>query len=194
MVMWLNVPLPPCFKGTVMKNVLQSLEKTGSSFWRRDSRTHTCACLYRPACTERCWATFNKKRLFVPGTVVIPIIYWPLSNQLRVSSVSLCEYFQFASQKPPTAHTHTQNDALTTWSSHFSDVITCFCRTRKTKNTSVLMLTCCAEARTLLHNNRLTFVHSLAVTSHNERIDVFWARFTHRTLSIFSVTHFTMVM
>lgn len=33
MVMWLKVPRSPCFKGTVMKNVVQSLEKAGSSFW-----------------------------------------------------------------------------------------------------------------------------------------------------------------
>lgn len=32
-MIWLNVPRPPCFKGTVMKNVVQSLENTGSSFW-----------------------------------------------------------------------------------------------------------------------------------------------------------------
>lgn len=35
MVMWLKVPRSPCFKGTVMKNVVQSLEKAGSSFWWR---------------------------------------------------------------------------------------------------------------------------------------------------------------
>lgn len=39
MVMWLNVPRPPCFKGIVMKKVLQSLENTGSSFWGKKRQT-----------------------------------------------------------------------------------------------------------------------------------------------------------
>lgn len=34
-MIWLNVPWPPCFKGKVIKNVAQSLEKTGSSFWEK---------------------------------------------------------------------------------------------------------------------------------------------------------------
>lgn len=32
MAMWWNSPRPPCFTGTVMKNLVPSLEKTGSSF------------------------------------------------------------------------------------------------------------------------------------------------------------------
>lgn len=38
MVMWLNVPRPPCFKGMVTKNVVQSLENTGSSFWKKKNQ------------------------------------------------------------------------------------------------------------------------------------------------------------
>lgn len=31
--MWWNSPRPPCLTGTVMKNLLPSLENTGSSFY-----------------------------------------------------------------------------------------------------------------------------------------------------------------
>lgn len=37
MLMWLKVPRWLCFRGTVMKNVLQSLEYSGSSFWGNDT-------------------------------------------------------------------------------------------------------------------------------------------------------------
>lgn len=37
MLMWLKVPRWLCFRGTVMKNVLQSLEYSGSSFWGDDT-------------------------------------------------------------------------------------------------------------------------------------------------------------
>lgn len=33
MAMWWNSPRPPCLTGTVMKNLLPSLENTGSSFY-----------------------------------------------------------------------------------------------------------------------------------------------------------------
>lgn len=37
MLMWLKVPRWLCFRGTVMKNLLQSLENSGSSFWGKDT-------------------------------------------------------------------------------------------------------------------------------------------------------------
>lgn len=37
MLMWRKVPWWLCFRGTVMKNVLQSLEYRGSSFWGNDT-------------------------------------------------------------------------------------------------------------------------------------------------------------
>lgn len=40
MVIWLNVPRSPSFKGKVMKSVVQSLENTGSSFWEMRQTTH----------------------------------------------------------------------------------------------------------------------------------------------------------
>lgn len=38
-MIWLNVPRPPCFKGIVTKNVSQSLENSGSSFWEKKTNS-----------------------------------------------------------------------------------------------------------------------------------------------------------
>lgn len=50
--MWWNSPLPPCLTGTVMKNLLPSLENTGSSFYNGEGHRKISECLWGHLSTQ----------------------------------------------------------------------------------------------------------------------------------------------
>lgn len=153
MVMWLKVPRLLCFRGAVMKNVLQSLEYSGSSFWGNRN-------------------TGNVKYFIAISWTDVPLggascllVCRRHRAHLTIKPLLWCHHIFLERQR------ETRKHGECTFPSAAG-------RGERTEGNSAV----------------LTTVQMPVTTSQSERIDVFWARLTQRTLSLCGPTHVTIVM
>lgn len=221
MVMWLNVPRPPCFRGMVMKNVAQSLENTGSSDWETDESVSlspwalwikvlcnwTISTLYSLGCSET-KEELQKLKLPPPEDQSIKrhhasaLVFTPkvIQANMTVSLLDRLHQAPSGTLKPPHPERWSSSLILTlprgdTAGRHSpGDRATSLTSSRVSESDRESVFQWVSGHFIRFGYGGRTLVQWAVVTSHRERSDIFWARLTQRTLSLSGVTHFTMVM